>query len=428
MTRSLATVAVLLAVAGCGGGAAAATPAAAVPGAATDVRALAAQMEATHPDLYATVPRGRFQAVVEDVASRADRLEANELLVELMRIAALPGVGNGHGGIFPGDPAHTRQLHLYPLRLYTFPEGTYVVDERAQGDLTGAQLLAVEGTSWNEIARRVEPLVPRDNDLSLRGLLPHYALTAEVLDGLGLVNGVAQAQFTFRMPDGRETTVPLMPLSARRYTTEFADPHHGHYPASLPWRSKPMYQATSRRQIWLARFGNGRVVYVGYNTIFAPPFDVAGIADRVVALARQPKTERVIVDLRLNGGGDNTKYGTLLQALQHPRVNRRGRLYVLIGRATFSAAANLAADIDRFTRARFVGEPTGGGVKIYGETLPFLLPVTGLNARISYRYWDFGKGPNDRRLAIAPDVAVSLTARDYFAMRDPVLAAALAAP
>src|SRR5262245_28984842 len=108
LTRLLLATALCLAAVGIGGASAA------VPGAASDVRELADQMETLHPDLFATVKRARFKTAVSSLAARANTLEENELLVELMRIAAMPGNGNGHTGIFPGDPGHRRQMHLYP--------------------------------------------------------------------------------------------------------------------------------------------------------------------------------------------------------------------------------------------------------------------------------------------------------------------------
>ena len=140
-----------------------ASTSATVPGAESDVRLLAQQLEAIHPDLFASVPRARFRSAVESAAARADELSENELLVELMRIAALPGVGNGHTGIFPGDPQHRRDLHFYPLRLYAFPDGTYVVDEKGRDGLVGARVTAVGGMPYAEVAKRVRPLVPHDN-------------------------------------------------------------------------------------------------------------------------------------------------------------------------------------------------------------------------------------------------------------------------
>ena len=421
MTRLLIILAVFVA-AGCGGGGTPDVPP--LPGAARDVRELADDLETYHADLYATVDKEEFREEIDEAADKAGELEPNALVVELMRLAALPGEGSGHGGIFPGDSGHQRTLHLFPLRLYEFPDGTYVVDERGQHGLEGARLTAIDGMPYDEVAERVRPVVPYDNDGSLRGLLPHYALTAEVLDGLGIVDGVGPTELSFEKPDGSSVDVTLKPIPAREYTSAFADEHHGHYPAALPWRAKPAYLALSRDPMWMRVVG-GRAIVVGYNTILVPPFDVAVMADRIKARVRRGGIDRVVIDLRLNGGGNNTTYFSLVQALSQLPQNERKRIYVLIGRATFSAAANLAADLDRLTNAIFVGEPTGGFVRGYGDTVPFTLPATGLMLHVPARYWDFSKGPGDKRLAVEPDIPVEMTADDFFAGRDPVLRAAL---
>jgi hypothetical protein len=417
--RLLLVVFFLLVAVGPGG---AASPP--VTGAAADVRLLAQQMEAFHPDLFATVGRQRFRTAVNDLANRADDLTANELLVGLMRIAALPGNENGHTGIFPGDPQHRREVHFYPLRLFAFPDGTYVVDEKVKDGLVGARLTAIGGVPYASVTKRVRPLVPHDNASSLRGLLPHYALSAEVLDGLGIGDGVGPLEFAF-VRSGKTREVTLSPISASSYVATFADPHYGHYPSLLPRRPPvPMYLRKSASALWVGTLNRGRAVFVGFNSVQRPS---DAIVNRLTTLSGGSKVARVIVDLRLNGGGDNTTYGALLAALQDPRVNRRGRLFVLIGRATFSAAANFVADVDRSTKATFVGEPTGGGVEIYGDSVPLALPESGLEAHVATRYWNFGKGPGDRRLAINPDSPVAVTVSDFLAGRDPVLTAALGA-
>ena len=129
----------LLAVAG----ALVAAPAAAqAPSGAGDVRELAASLREFHPRPFHSVSRARFDAAVQRATTEAPSLSRNELVVELMRIAALIGDRNGHSGIFPGDPQHRTQLHLYPIRLYTFDDGTYVVDA-VERDLVGAKLVSI---------------------------------------------------------------------------------------------------------------------------------------------------------------------------------------------------------------------------------------------------------------------------------------------
>ncbi len=105
---------------------------------------------------------------------------------------------------------------------------------------------------------------------------------------------------------------------------------------------------------------------MGYNSVRSPS---PSFLRKLGRLVRAPSTKRVIVDVRLNGGGDNTTYGPLTTLFGSSAVNKRGKLYLLTGRATFSAAANFAAEIDRDTRAIIVGEPTGGGVETYGDTV-----------------------------------------------------------
>ena len=417
LTRLLLAVALFLVAVGSSG-----ASSAAVPGAESDVRLLAQQLETVHPDLFASVPRARFRAAVESAAARADELSENELLVELMRIAALPGIGNGHSGIFPGDPQHRRDLHLYPLRLYAFPDGTYVVDEKGNDTLIGARVTGIGGVPYAEVAKRVRPLVPHDNPSNLQGYLPHWVLTAEVLDGLGIADGLSPLEFAVTQ-GGKSRSVTLTPVPVSTYVATFRDPIHGHYPSILPRRKPaPLYLRKSASLLWVDTLDRGRAVFVGFNSVQRPS---QALVDRVTKLSRGPQVKRVIVDLRLNGGGDNTTYGSLLGALTESSVNRKGRLFVLIGRATFSAAANFAADVDRLTKATFIGEPTGGFVRGYGDTVSVLLPKSGINVRIAARYWDFGKGSRDRRLAVNPDRKVKVTIADFLAGRDPVLAAAL---
>jgi hypothetical protein len=389
--------------------------------AADDVRELGTQIAQIHPDAFRSVPRQQFESDVSALAQRAPSISQNELLVGMLRIIASLGPRNGHTGLFPGDPTHTRELHFYPVRLYDFVDGMHVVDATDRS-LIRNRLVAVEDMPIERVLELVEPLVPRDNTSNLRGLAPHYLLTAEVLDGLGVVDGIEAAELTFEQPDGQRVDVELTPVAASRYTSEFADPLFGHYPSILPAASQPLYLSGSARPLWARTLARGRAVYVGYNSIRSP---TPAVLRKIERLVRGKGVRRVIVDLRLNGGGDNTTYGSLRTLFGSKAVNKRGKLRVLIGRATFSAAANFAAEIDRATRAVFFGEPTGGGVETYADTFPVLLPTVGWTVRIAARYHERKKGKSDRRLAVEPEVRVDLTSEQYSTRVDPVLERAL---
>ena len=402
----------LLAVAG----ALLAAPAAAqAPSGAGDVRELASSLREFHPRPFHSVSRARFDAAVQRATTRAPSLSRNELVVELMRIAALIGDRNGHSGIFPGDPQHRTQLHLYPIRLYTFDDGTYVVDA-VERDLVGARLVSIAGMPLESVFTLVRPLVPHDNESNRKGYLPHFVLTAEILDGLHVGEGDGPKSFGFARR-GTSFERSLTPLPVSQYSRRFVDAGF-HYPSVLPRSPKPLYLANGRKPTWVTTLAGGRVAYAGYNTAQVDTFE---FSNRIESAARPDKVRAIVIDMRLNGGGDNTKYASLIALLNEPAMKRK-KLYVLIGRATFSAAANFVAEVEQYTKATFVGEPTGGGVKFYSDHPQLVsLPFSGLHVIIAAEYTERGT-PNDRRLAIAPDVRIPIRSADYFAGRDPALA------
>ncbi|MBA3258370.1 MAG: tetratricopeptide repeat protein [Gemmatimonadales bacterium] len=100
-----------------------------------------------------------------------------------------------------------------------------------------------------------------------------------------------------------------------------------------------------------------------------------------------------------------------------------GRLFVLIGRGTFSAAQFAVHELEKYTDAVFVGEPTSGKPNSYGDSRKTLLPRSGVTVRASIFWWQ--EHPLDARPWKAPDVAAELTSADYRANVDPAMQAAL---
>jgi tetratricopeptide (TPR) repeat protein len=134
--------------------------------------------------------------------------------------------------------------------------------------------------------------------------------------------------------------------------------------------------------------------------------------------------ERLVLDLRLNRGGNGELNRPILLSLIRARtLDRPGRLFVLIGRGTWSAAQSLVNELERYTEATFVGEPTGGKVNSYGDSVKITLPHSGITVRVSSLWWQGDE--RDKRPWIAPQVAADLTSADYRANVDPALEAAL---
>ncbi len=230
--------------------------------------------------------------------------------------------------------------------------------------------------------------MPHDNASTLPGLAPHFALVSEVLDGLHVTDGADPVEFTFERPGGERVTIDLDPISAREYGAAFADPHYGHYPSILPAAPRPLYLASSAKLMWARTLAGGRAVYMGYNVVVSPPDT---FLRKITRLVSRPSVRRVIVDVRRNGGGDNTTYGALMTLFETPRVDPA--VSTCSSGARRSPRPPTSPRRSTATRATIVGEPTGGGVEAYGDVTAVVLPTTGWNVNVATRYHERRRNP-----------------------------------
>ena len=408
--RAAATLlAGVLAVAAACGGSDTSTPAAA------DVDAIVEHVRRVHPDPWHDVSEAEFTAAAERLKERLPTLGRDGTLVELMRLMALLGARDGHSGIFPLDETHRRRPHLYPVRLFAFADGVRVVG--GAPELVGLRLVSIAGASVARLAAVVAPLVPADNGASRRARIWHWAVVAEVLHGLGVAPTAGPAEFRFAHDDGEVVERTLVPVPSATWASAYPDVFHPMVPHGLPQRPRPVFLARRNMPDWTTVLAGGRVVYVAYNVTLGSS---EALAERLRHLARG---RRIVLDLRHNPGGDNAAYASLLDELAG-----RQRVVVLVSRTTFSAAANLLADLEARVPVRLVGEASGGSPNLVGDPSPLGLRVTGWTVNVGTVWWHKSEaGADDRRLAFEPDVRVPVRWADLAAGRDRALEAAVAA-
>jgi hypothetical protein len=395
---------------------AAATPAA-IDDARADLDGLVGRLEAYHPEPWHGISREDFVAEAEQLKARLPELSEEETVVEVMRLVALISANgrDGHMFAFPSDGDYGTAL---PLRVYEFPDGVFVTDALSPyEDLVGREITAVNGHRIADVLYAIDPLVPRDGPATVPAFRPIFFVRLDVLRGLGLV-GSGPVEITLGEGSDAETvTLEPVPMAEHGAWVAPSGPH------ALPvrevrWLSRP------DDIFYLEYLPDSRTLYARFRHVRAI---APGLATELEERADDPDVDRVVLDLRHNGGGDNTTYGPLLAAVRSEAVDRAGRLFLLTDRITFSAAANFSTEVEQSTTARFAGEPMGGGLNFWNDTTPVELEhlVVPMTVAVSYRYWQKST-PDDPRLTIDPEIAVHYASADYFADRDPVLEAVLA--
>lgn len=375
-----------------------------------DLDHLADALERDHRNLFHSVSRESFDGVVRSLCARIPVLDGHAIVVELARLVAL--VGDGHTRLPLTEVPGFRR---YPLRLYHYADGLFVqAIAREHGSATGARLLAIGDTPATDAYDAMRALISRDNEMGVRAAAPELLTIPEVLHARGVLADPEHAAYLVQRPSGERVTYVLRPREA--LPTDLANARDG---AATP---PPLWLRRSPEHNWLISLTDAQTLYVQYSRVRdAPEESVEGFFDRVFTLVERDDVHRLILDIRLNGGGNMSLNRPLIHHLiRCDRVNQWGKLFVVIGRLTFSAAMNLAVDLERHTRALFVGEPTGARPNHYGENADIVLPHSRLRCTASALWWQYSS-PRDDRPWIAPDIPAALWSADYAANRDPAL-------
>src|SRR3954451_5910164 len=392
-----------------------------------DLAYMAREMPRRHRNLYHTVSRERFDSAVAALHHRIPRLERHEVIVELARIAAL--VGDGHTNIAPTRDSAIG-FRTLPVKLYFFRDGLFIrAADRQHASLAGAKVIRIGPVTPEEAYRRVRALIGQDNAMGSRVFAPFLLAMREVLHALRLSTDRDSAEFVVER-GGRQSIVrlgPRGPVSLMPSDTDvswspdsgWVDMRSSQEPAPLWLRRNP------HDEYWLQYLPDSHLVYLQFNKVGDKEGEsLEEFSSRLMALLDTADVRRVALDLRLNRGGNGSLNRALILSLIKARkLDRAGSLFVLIGRSTFSAAQFLVNELERYTNALFVGEPSGGKANSYGDSRKIMLPHSGITVRVSTLWWQVDE--RDKRQWKAPDIAAELTSSDYRNNVDPALQAVL---
>jgi hypothetical protein len=385
-----------------------------------DLDVLARRMPATHANLFHTVGREQFDAAIAGIRRRLPDLARHQVIVELMKLVA--AVGDGHTSVSPWrDPVG---FHTLPVSLYRFADGYYVrAAERDRAALLGTRVTHVGDVPIDVAEKRVASLIGRDNDMGVLIYAPTLLVMPEVLHGLGLSDD----------PEGAELTVDALG-SSRTVTLGNAGPFPALSPSADSWweprdgwadlrdgAASPSWLSQLAETYWFSYMPEGEILYCQLNEIQERGEEFGAFFARALAAADSFDARRFVLDLRHNGGGNGDLNRAIVRTLLRSRFDERGRLFVITGRRTFSAAQMLIGDLEKWTSPIFVGEPSSSRDNHFGDSQLLFLPNLRITVRVSTLWWQWD--PRLSRPWIAVDVPAPLTIDAYRGGRDPALEA-----
>ena len=382
-----------------------------------DLSYLSSQMRTIHPDIYSMVSKRSLDSLENEINERILNSDDSDILMDLFQFTAAPN--DAHTFPFIFFPCF--DLHSLPIQIYGFPDGWYVVEAgRRYKDLIGSKIVKIDSQDINDIFEKYPVFLGVENEQSRKERFTYMVVIPEWLKYHKIVNTINKVDFTFEDKNSIQYTKRL--------------PSYKYFPPFI-WSSiaeiendKP-YVYTNPRKDWyqFTPINNDKVLYIEYHQCDnqSGKETVAEFALNIEEHLANIDYERYIIDLRSNDGGNNNVNRELMRVIRDSeKINKLGKLYVLIGRRTFSAAVMFANQLQMQTDAIFVGEATSQGPVFYGQPYLIELPNSKLIIGISSNH-TIGGIPFDNRKSIEPDIKIEYTIEDFLNKQDPIIEKAL---
>lgn len=389
-----------------------------------DLRFLQNKIHKDYPFLFKKITQEQWDKEVAKFYKQIPDLEPHAIKVGLARMVSL--FEYGHTQITFGTVADDQVL---PINLYQFSDGVYIEG----GDVfyknaIGAKVLEIEGISIDAALKMIRPVVPVENDQYFKAYGMRFATLPTVLHAQGVSSKLKnEIEFTLEK-NGKifKQTIESQPLKNRSIEYCLTKPNE-QWVSARDQSKTPLYLKDLNEKLYFFEYlKDSKTLYVRQSSVFNDEKEsLADFYNRLFEFIDANEVVKLIYDCRLNGGGNNYNNKPLIKGLMaRPEINKQGSFFYIIGRNTFSACQNLTNEIENYTEAIIVGEPTSENKNFYGDAKRVTLPNSKINAYISYAWWqDMPQWENQDWTV--PHIAVDMSFEQYITNQDPVLQAAL---
>lgn len=320
------------------------------------------------------------------------------------------------------------KYHVAPVNFYWFSDGIYAEGaDKKYETIVGAKLLKVEGVPVEKALAAIKPLVPAENDEYFKAYGLDFLTIPEALHAQKVSKELKTTlTYTFEK-DGKSFDQTMTAIEAFRLPRQYGFAKSGgDWISAREQSATPNYLRNLDNIYYYEYLPASKTVYVRQSQVQDDKTEAIPVFyKKVFDFIEKNDVERLVLDVRLNGGGNNYKNKPVVTGIiESKKINQPGKLFVIIGRRTFSACQNLVNELHNYTNAVFVGEPTAENINFYGDTRRVELPKSKLPVFLSFAWWqDKPQWENDDWLA--PQIAVEMSFADYKNNKDPMLEACL---
>ena len=380
----------------------------------SDLDYLVETLEARHINLYHTTSKSDIYNRVDSLKQQLKKLSENQITMEFSKIVR--ALDDSHTGIWSSN---SNYYQSFTLGFFSFDDDGFRVlrTSKENTHLLGAKLVRIDDMTISEVIQRIEPMIQcADNYYSIQARLADELRYGERLHALGITKIENMATFEFFLPDSSVQKVNLQTVAAHEYEPLLTQS------LELKDFQKPFsYKNASigTEEIWFQTIDNHEIGYI-YFSKYLNNLQMRRFAVAVSRELIKHNTQKLIIDVRYNGGGNFFNGLQLAKLLTiTDNLDFENGIYVLTSRYTYSAGMSNTAHFKELLNAKLVGEPTGANPNDYQDADGFPLPHSQMWVQYSKRYYRFQDSISN---GIIPDVHIKPKWSDYQQEHDEVLA------
>lgn len=368
-----------------------------------DLKFLSEELPKSHKNAFHLIAREQFEKKAADLDAKIPTLSDDEIAWEMA--ALVSRIGDGHTGL----EVASSYLKI-PMQLYWFGKELRVI--RVSGDLprlNGARLVGVGGVPVEKIYEQSRNYIPQGESEQFVLNSSTYLYTYPVF--LKII-GAAK--------DNYKAVYEFIDVKGKKFHQELIGVSQGEKIAWIrPFKAAPLYLQKEDESLTFTYLKDAQTVYVNFRW-YPRRAAFAKFSRELFDFIDKNPVEKLVIDMRHNGGGDFTRGRDYLvkQIKERKKFLERGHLFVIAGRITFSAGMSNTADFKKDLGAFLVGEPTGARPNGYQEGRGISLPNSHLWLGYSIEFYKFADQDTP---GILPDKRIEPDWRSYQAGRDPAL-------
>jgi hypothetical protein len=395
-----------------------------------DLSWLVKQVETIHPGPFLFEHDSTFHRDVRKLRSDLPGLDDPLKCARMMQLVA--SLRDGHSHL---DPL-TMNI-WFPLRCYLFTDGLFITAiQDSFRECAGARVLRFGNAAPERALALSGSLKGANNRFGAMENSVLYLSNAGLLKALGIIDSIGTLTLRVQLPDGTLRSIALSsrpvgkPTNWMQWgemygpvpdlTTFFGGRVSGDYR-----KGDTLLPPHLRRRLpfWFEYMPGRGTVYFQFNFVSGQwnGQTFQQFTQELFSCIDTNVVRKFVIDLRYNSGGDGSILDPFLhEIIKRDRINRKGVLYVLVGRKTFSAAVLFLGSLKRHTNAYFAGEPAGAPLNHFGEPKEYPSPDGRFILDLSTLYYQAGD-PADRSDEFHVDFPYQFTSHDYFSGADPLL-------